>query len=218
MSIRSLLTAITGVAAVWLLAAPPAGAQTSRNWTWCTNKGHANSTAQQIEGCSAIINAGKETRKNLSVAYNNRANGYADQKQYQQALADYDHSLRLNPDYAIAYRNRGLSYNALKNYDRAITDYDQAIRLNPRYEAAYNSRGSSYYSKKEYDRAIADYTEALKIDPNSSYPYRNRGLALVDKGEYDRAILDLDQAIRTRSKICRGLQRPRPRILLKGRL
>lgn len=102
MSIRSLLVAIASTAAMLLLADQPAGAETSRNWTWCTNHNHAYSTDQQIQGCSAIINAGKETRKNLSVAYNNRANGYADKKQYQQALADYDHSLRLNPDYAIA--------------------------------------------------------------------------------------------------------------------
>ncbi len=79
MSFRSLLAVSAVVAAMSL----PAEAQTSRNWTWCTNKGHINSTDQQIEGCSAIINAGKETRKNLSVAYNNRANGYADKKQYQ---------------------------------------------------------------------------------------------------------------------------------------
>ena len=88
MSIRSHMVAIAGVAALSVLAAAPAGAQTSRNWTWCTNKGHANSTDQQIQGCTAIINAAKETRKNLSIAYNNRGNGYADKKQYQQALAD----------------------------------------------------------------------------------------------------------------------------------
>ena len=156
MSIRSLSASIAGVAATLLLAAPSAEAATSRNWTWCTNEGHANSTDRQIEGCTAIINASKETRKNLSIAYNNRANGYADKKQYEQALADYDHCLRLVPDYKIAYRNRGLSYNTIKEYDRAITDYDQAIRLNPRYDAAFNSRGSSYYKKKDYDRAIAD--------------------------------------------------------------
>ncbi len=76
----------------------------------------------------------RRPEKNLSIAYNNRANGYADKKQYEQALADYDHSLRLDPDYAIAYRNRGLSYNAIKEYDRAITDYDRrsgSIRATP---------------------------------------------------------------------------------------
>ncbi len=64
MSIRSLSASIASVAATLLLVAQPAGAATSRNWTWCTNAGHANSTDQQIEGCTAIINAGKETRKN----------------------------------------------------------------------------------------------------------------------------------------------------------
>jgi tetratricopeptide (TPR) repeat protein len=81
---------------------------------------------RQIEGCTSIISAARETRTNMAIAYNNRGNAYVDKKQYELALSDYDHALRLSPDYSVAFRNRGLAYNALKDYDRAISDYDEA--------------------------------------------------------------------------------------------
>ena len=182
MSICKISASIVGIAAAVLLATPSAQAAMSRNWVWCANDDHANLPDRQIEGCTAIINAATETRKNMAIAYNNRGNGYADKKQYERALPDYDHALRLSPDYSVGFRNRGLAYNGLKQYDKAISDYNEAIRLDPRYGAAFNSRGSSYYSKKNYDRAIADYSEAIRIDPNSAFPFRNRGLSYVDKG------------------------------------
>lgn len=61
--------------------------------------------------------------------------------QYAAAIADYDITVRLKPDYALVYNNRGVAKHKLGQYDAAITDYDTAIRLKPDYALASKNRG-----------------------------------------------------------------------------
>jgi tetratricopeptide (TPR) repeat protein len=93
-------------------------------------------------------------------------NAHLDQKNYDQAIADYTNAIRLSPNNASGYRGRGRAYNAQKNYDMAIADYAQAIRLDPNNASGYYNRGNAHYVQKNYDQAIADYEAALRIDPN----------------------------------------------------
>ena len=56
-----------------------------------------------------------------------------DLKQHQEAIADYDTAIELNPKDAQTYNNRGVAKKMLKQYKEAIVDYDKAIELNPKY-------------------------------------------------------------------------------------
>src|SRR5262249_38751328 len=64
----------------------------------------------QIGGCTALIDAGKETPQTLVIAYNNRGNAYTAKGEYDNAIQDYDQSIKLNPNYARAFNNRGVAY------------------------------------------------------------------------------------------------------------
>src|SRR5258706_6680480 len=116
--------------AVGIVAAGPAGAQTSRELNWCSGK-ESPSPDQKIAACTAVIQAGRYTGKNLALVYNNRANGHLKKDEHDRAIADYDQAIKLDPNYALAYNNRGNVDFLKKNYDRAIADYDQAIRRDP---------------------------------------------------------------------------------------
>ena len=48
---------------------------------------------------------------------------------YEDALADYNKAIELNPNYSNAYNNRGATKNNLKQYVKAIEDFDKAIEL-----------------------------------------------------------------------------------------
>jgi len=132
----------------------------------CANKDRSNAPDLRIGACTALIQSGTLDAKTLAVAFYNRGAAYADNKDYDRAIADNDQAIRLDPSSAIAFYNRGVAYADKKDYDRAIADYDQAIRLDPNYAHAFNNRGVAYESKKDYDRAIADYDQAIRIDPN----------------------------------------------------
>ena len=52
----------------------------------------------QIDGCTSLINSGKQTTQTLVIAYNNRGNAYVAKGEYDRAIQDYDQSIKLNPD------------------------------------------------------------------------------------------------------------------------
>src|SRR6476646_4048262 len=131
----------------------PAVAQTQQQLDWCDHKNGATPDLL-IEGCTAVIQAGKYTGKGLAFAFNNRGIAYQNKGQYDRAVQDYDHAIKLNPKYAEAFYDRSNTYVAKGQYDRAIQDYDQAIKLNPNFASAFNNRGVAYAHKEQYERAI----------------------------------------------------------------
>lgn len=64
-----------------------------------------------------------------------RGNAYLNKGDYDQAVADYDTAISLDPNCAAAYGRRGDAYFNKRDYDRAIADYDAALRRDP-YDAA----------------------------------------------------------------------------------
>jgi tetratricopeptide (TPR) repeat protein len=89
-----------------------------------------------------------------------------DKGKYDDAIADYDKAIALDPNVALAYTIRAVAYGIKGDLDRAIADLDKAITLNPNDATAYTIRGNAYYVKGDYDRAIADYRKALEINPS----------------------------------------------------
>jgi tetratricopeptide (TPR) repeat protein len=166
-----------------------------------------------ISGCTAMIESGHETQQRLPVDFYNRGIAYAAKDQYDSAIEDFDHAIRLSPNDAGAFVARGRAY-ALKNqYDRAIEDFDHAIRLSPFGARAFVVRGIAYAAKNQYDRAIEDYDRAIRLNPNDARAFVFRGVAYSSKGvtacrpaswppcasaiaQCDRAIEDFNQAIR----------------------
>ncbi len=87
-----------------------------------------------------------------------------DTGKYDDAIADYDKAIALDPNYATAYNDRGNAYGRKGAFDRAIADFDKAIALNRNYALAYFNRGVVYYEKGNKEQTIADFRKALEIN------------------------------------------------------
>jgi formylglycine-generating enzyme required for sulfatase activity/Flp pilus assembly protein TadD len=114
---------------------------------------------------------------------------------YEEAIADYDQAIRLNPHYAEAYFRRGVDYANLGDLKRAIEDYDQAIQLNPQYAEAHFEQGVAYQRQDDTRRAIEAFDQVIRIKPRDAEAYIKRGYAYENLGDYKRAIEDYDQVI-----------------------
>jgi tetratricopeptide (TPR) repeat protein len=188
-----------------------AGAQSAKQIGWCNGDDHATPELM-ISGCTALIQSKKYSGRNLAMAYTNRGSAYDDERDEDQAIADHNQAIRIDPKLDLAFNNRANAYGRRGDIDRAIADYGQAIRLNPKFSAAYNNRGTTYRDdKRDYARAITDYDQAIRFKPDFADAYNNRGIAHASMGDSDRAIADYTSAIRLDPKFAlaynnRGLE------------
>jgi len=113
----------------------------------------------------------------------------------QEAIADYNQAIAINPQLTAAYNNRGNDKSDLGDKQGAIAEYNQAIAINPQYAIAYSNRGFAKSELGDKQEAIADYNQAIAINPQYATAYYNRGATKYDLGDKQGAIADYNQAI-----------------------
>ncbi len=185
---------LSSILAGILLAGAAARAQTPQERGWCEGE-DATTVDQRIEGCSAVIKAGRDKADKLAEAFNNRGVGYRLKGDFDRAIQDYGQAIKLNAKFAAAYNNRGVAYDHKGEYDRAIADYDQAIKLKPSAEGYFN-RGNAHLGKSRYDHAIDDYNQAIKLKADFAPAFDNRCWARAVVGILKQALADCNQALR----------------------
>ena len=103
----------------------------------------------------------------------------------QQAVVQYEKTLKAQPDLAIAWNNLGVALTASGQPMEGESAYRRAIRLNPAYALAYYNLGANYDQRGDYDDAINYYQRAIELDPglldvrNNPQVASNRHLAAI---------------------------------------
>lgn len=113
--------------------------------------------------------------ENVSEAeqHHNVGVGLALKEQWNEAIAEFDEALRLDPNYAVAYINRSTAYFALGQYERAIRDLDEAIRLNAKDDVAYANRALAYTALSKDQEAKRDAARAVELGYDPARLKRN---------------------------------------------
>jgi tetratricopeptide (TPR) repeat protein len=193
---------VATVAGCLLVVSAPA--QTQQDWALCQD---LRSPDFPIQGCTAVIQAGRELLDRLAIAYNNRGVAYRLKTEYDKAIDDFNEAIKLRPNYPNALNNRAVAYRNKGDLDHALADYDQAIALKPDYLAAYYNRGLALDDKGEYQRAVADFTLVLQADPNNPLVLFRRSQALLKKGDIEAAKADMAAARAIRPDIAEAVAR-----------
>ena len=131
------------------------------------------------------------------------------------ALADYNETIRLDPNFAPAYYNRAIVYHAKGDHESRNADFDKGVKLGGMDLGKYFWRklltapggrelssqewfkwGKASRDLSDFDTAIHCYNQAIRLDPDYAEPYVERGYAYFAKGDLSQAYENANQAIR----------------------
>jgi tetratricopeptide (TPR) repeat protein len=130
-----------------------------------------------IEGCSAIIAAGREPAEKLFQAYNNRRQQPCHDRRHRRAIDDYSAALKLQPGEFVVWMSRCHQYAIVGDLQAALADCNEALRLAPSVPAALGTRGLVLLQLGRFDEAIADHDAGLRIYAKSEISLYGRGVA-----------------------------------------
>ena len=118
----------------------------------------------------------------------------------EEALAEFDRALALDPYNAQALYGRGLIYQSEKQHQQAIEDFTAANGLTPQRAEPLLGRATSYLALDKAKEAAADLDEAVQADPNNAPAWAARGLAYERLGDKAKAAASYGRAIAIRPK------------------
>src|SRR5271170_7840903 len=193
------LIRVLGIAVIAVAATFPYAAQAQlRDARACATQTESLAD-ERIAACGALLGNGRLRGKPLGVAYSfrglayldrgdfapayqNRGNAWYARGNYGQAIADYDATIRIDPDSPSPYVNRATVRRDLGYVEGALADYQKAISLGANRSTPYSGRGQIYLRQHDYAHALNDFDRAVHLDPASGN-YMLRGQAREGAGD-----------------------------------
>ncbi len=167
-------------------------------------------------------------------AYTNRGILLFKKGDLDDALADLDAAIRINPGLAGAYVARGAVRRAKSDIKAALADFDRAISIDRNLSQAYDQRANLFLDLGDItaaladikrslaldprsDGAIAEFDRAIELNPKMAWAYQGRGTARMAKGDFEPAIVDFSRALELNSKIAVAYMNRGLALLLSGK-
>jgi Tfp pilus assembly protein PilF len=114
---------------------------------------------------------------------------------FEEAIREFQMTLRLNPNHAKAHNNLGVIYNYQGQLDDAIREYQSALTINPKDANVYYNLGIVLARKHRLEDAVREFQAALKLDPNNANAHNNLGAIFAQQDRLDEAIKEFKAAL-----------------------
>jgi tetratricopeptide (TPR) repeat protein len=128
-----------------------------------------------------------EHRLHRSVLHHNRAQVLAALGRPEEALADFDHVIEVDPNYAEYYFDRGNLLCKTGRFSEAVSAYDAAIRLTPPFPELFYNRGDARAAAGDIEGAMADFRYVLDLEPDYLEGRVSLAALLLDTGDPEAA-------------------------------
>jgi lipoprotein NlpI len=125
-----------------------------------------------------------------------RGVAHAKADRFDEAIADHERALAVEPAYAQAARGIGDARYNKKEYAAAVAAYTRAIELDPTYAYVYSIRGAAHRQLGQYGAAMADHDRAVGLGPTDARNFVDRAHTWARQGNWLRALQDYEHARR----------------------
>ncbi len=128
--------------------------------------------------------------------YNNLGAAFFQQGNLNEAMACFEKSTRIKPDYADAFNNMGFVMALRGRQDQAVFYYLKALERKPDSEKAHTNLANALTAQGKLEEAVYHYREALKIRPDDADAHINLGMALARQRHVEEALYHFREALR----------------------
>jgi tetratricopeptide (TPR) repeat protein len=131
-------------------------------WTW-----HWSADPQVLERASVLAHQALALDDFLPEAHSLLSGVYAQQQQFEQAIAESERAIALNPNDAYSYAYQANTLLFAGRPEEALRAVTQAMRFDPHYPPWYlMTSGAAYRLTGRWAEAIATSKEAIRQNPN----------------------------------------------------
>lgn len=131
-----------------------------------------------------------------AAAFVTRGNDLMKRGRMDEAIADFDQAIKLEPKNALAFANRGIARAWKGDVAAANKDIDTAFAIDPREAVVFRARGLLAQQGSKPSEAVTAFTTALEIEPESVFALTNRAQAHRSLGNNDLALADSAAALK----------------------
>ncbi len=121
---------------------------------------------------------------------------YLDQDQLDQASAEFQAAIQLDPENANAHYDLGVVHYKQDEIEEAMAAFQQALQLDPDHGPAHNNLGLVYEKLGEMEAAAAEYEAAIQANPDDDTAHYNLAGIYYSQGLLDEAIVAYRESTR----------------------
>jgi tetratricopeptide (TPR) repeat protein len=172
-------------------------------------------------------------QENIAMFYNDLANIYSFQAEYQKSLKLYKKALKINtsilgenhPDIAINHNNIGQLLDTLRDSDGALKEYEEALKIlifnkyhenHKDFAMIYNNIATILAKQGDYEASLALFKKSLGINIHhySEYSieatanYNNIAYLLSEMGQEDKTLKTYQKLIKIYQKLYPNRKHP----------
>lgn len=124
-----------------------------------------------------------------------RATRLSDEGRFDEALAELDSAIAIDPEFFEAWAMRGWVQVELGHEAAAEETFARADALAPLQPMTLRGRGALALRRSDFAAAIAYFDQSLRLDPGNAYALANRASARGAQGQFGAALADAEAAI-----------------------
>ena len=165
------------------------------DYAWLMQLGNAEAALHQSAQANLSFSDAISSAPRKAPPYFHRGSGEMMLGQYDAAIADIDHAIKLEDSPVPIYPAiRCIAGVRAGHGDAAMADCDTAVKLAPKAVAILDIRGFVHLLRNETALARADFDASLAITPDTPLALLGRGLSKQKAGDAAGGKADLDAA------------------------